>query len=167
MKSAWIKGALVALLHVTIILSLGGKLLYDRARCPRVWVATGWVDPDLPIRGRYINLQLRVQAPWFKSQGAYVHQDVRLSVENNQLIASKSDSPTGISIGSWPRIIATDSWLLDEPVAFFIPEHATIPFPSKAGEELWVEVTVPKNGRPRPIQAAIKHGAEWHPLDLR
>lgn len=167
MKTALVKGTAVALLHIAIVLSLGGKLLYDRAHCPRVWVATGSVDPDLPIRGRYVTLRLRVQAPWFNPAQTYTREDVRLSVENNQLIASKSEADTGLSISTWQRATITDSWFLDQPVAFFLPEHADLPLRPKPGEELWAEVTVPRKGPPRPIQLAVKRGTEWYPLNLR
>lgn len=167
MKIAFTKGVAVALLHIAIVLSLGGKLLYDRAHCPRVWVATGSVDPDLPIRGRYITLRLRVQAPWFKPAQTYAHQDIRLSVENNQLLASKAEVYTGLGISSWQRSAGADSWFLDQPVAFFLPEHADLPFRPKPGEELWAEVTVPRKGPPRPIQLAVKRGTEWRPLNLQ
>jgi hypothetical protein len=52
------KGLIVAALQCLIALSLGGKLLYDRATRPRVWVKTARWDPELPIRGRYLALQL-------------------------------------------------------------------------------------------------------------
>ena len=35
----------------------------DRATRPRVWVETAPYDPDLPIRGRYVSLQIVVDAP--------------------------------------------------------------------------------------------------------
>jgi len=53
------KGLLVAGLHVTLIASLGGKLLLDRATRPRVWVHVLPVDPDSPLRGRYVRLRVR------------------------------------------------------------------------------------------------------------
>ena len=54
-----------------------------------------------------------------------------------------------------------------EPVAFFIPEHIPDPSRRPAGEELWVEVTVPRSGPPRPIRlAAVKNGV-FSPLDIR
>jgi len=34
-----------------------------------------------------------------------------------------------------------------DPVDFFIAEHAASPLPMKAGQELWIEVTVPPKGR--------------------
>jgi hypothetical protein len=54
-----------------------------------------------------------------------------------------------------------------EPVAFFLPEHAVDPSVRRAGEELWVEVTVPKRGPPRPIQLAVKRGESFTPLDSK
>jgi hypothetical protein len=53
---------------------------------------------------------------------------------------------------------------LDTPVDFYIPEHAAIPSPLKAGQELWIEVTVPPNGPPRPLQLALKQDGVWKPL---
>jgi hypothetical protein len=61
------KGLVVAALQCLIALSLGGKLLYDRSTRPRVWVKTACWDPELPIRGRYLALQLVPEsgAPYF------------------------------------------------------------------------------------------------------
>lgn len=55
------RGLVLAALHLALVGALGGKLLLDRARYPRMWVKTLPVDPDLPIRGRYV--QLRVEPP--------------------------------------------------------------------------------------------------------
>jgi hypothetical protein len=52
------KGLILAGVQCLMVLSLTGKLLYDRATCPRVWVRTAPYDPNLPIRGRYLSLQL-------------------------------------------------------------------------------------------------------------
>jgi hypothetical protein len=52
------KGLILAGLQALMVLSLTGKLFYDRATCPRVWVKTAPWDPNLPIRGRYLLLQL-------------------------------------------------------------------------------------------------------------
>ena len=53
-----VKGLLVAALHLAIVASLGGKLLYDRATRPREWVRVLPVDPDSPLRGRYVRLRI-------------------------------------------------------------------------------------------------------------
>jgi hypothetical protein len=52
------KGLIVGLVQCALVLSLTGKLLYDRATRPRVWVKAAPWDPNLPIRGRYLSLQL-------------------------------------------------------------------------------------------------------------
>lgn len=56
------KGLLVAALHLALVGSLGAKLLWDRATLPRAWVRVRTVDPDLPIRGRYLRLQVMLEA---------------------------------------------------------------------------------------------------------
>jgi hypothetical protein len=159
------KGMAVALLHVLIVLSLGGKLLYDRSTRPRVWVRTAPVDPDLPIRGRYLTMSLQVQAEGIGSNGVV---DVDLAVENGQLVARKSANATGLSIVNWSQWSGSDgSYVtLAPPVAFFLPEHAELPRLG-SGDELWAEVTVPKAGPPRPIQLAYKHGDQRIPLNYR
>jgi len=167
------KGLAVALIHILIVLSLGGKLLHDRATRPRIWVRTASFDPDLPIRGRYLTLSLEVHAadlvqsqdlkhPALNSSGY-----VDLAVENGQLVAHRSEESTGMMINSWRwQNRGNGNPLLSPPVVFFIPEHAETPRLG-AGTELWAEVTVPKKGPPRPIQLAVKRGDQWTPLTYR
>jgi hypothetical protein len=169
------KGLAVAVIQILIVLSVGGKLLYDRANRPRVWVRTGSIDPDLPIRGRYLTLNLEVRMPessqpadpkhpGLYSGGSYVD----LAVENKELVAHKTDQPTGLYISPWgrQRNRGGDIFVLSSPVLFFLPEHAEVPRLGIDGE-LWAEVTVPKKGLPRPIQLAVKRGTEWTPLTYR
>ena len=174
------KGIVVAVLHILIVLSLGGKLLYDRANRPRVWVRTGSFDPDLPIRGRYVTLNLQVHAPDLGTpesrakERMYSMQYVELAVEKDpsgkdQLVAHKSDRSTDLSVTVWrtqPEQASREMLLLSPAVAFFLPEHAEFPH-LKSGEEIWAEVTVPRKGPPRPIQLALKRGTEWLPLSYR
>jgi hypothetical protein len=167
------KGVAVAVLHVLIVLSLGGKLLYDRAHRPRVWVRTGSFDPDLPVRGRYLALQVQVEAAWFTPKDTSYWIPVTLEVENGKLVARKSEANTELTISPWRNRRSNSSnpeppgpVFLDQSVLFFLPEHADLPR-IKRGEELWAEVTIPKKGPPRPIQLALKHGTEWTPLTYR
>ena len=53
---------------------------------------------------------------------------------------------------------------LADPVYFYISEHAQSPLPRDARAELWIEVTVPPKGPPRPIQLALKQNGDWRPL---
>ena len=61
------KGLVLAVFQCLLVLSLSGKLLYDRSTCPRVWVKTAQWDPTLPIRGRYLALRLTPEkgAQWY------------------------------------------------------------------------------------------------------
>ncbi len=172
------KGLAVALIHLMIVLSLGAKLLYDRATRPRVWVRTGSIDPELPIRGRYLTLNLEVYSPDFKSPAQNERQSkipetydpgyVELAVENGQLVAHRTDHPTALMINTWAQRQNRGEhlFLLSSPVVFFVPEHAEAPRLVR-GDELWAEVTIPRKGPPRPIQLAVKHGQEWKPLTYR
>jgi hypothetical protein len=69
------KGLILAAFQCLLVLSLTGKLLYDRAACPRVWVKTAQWDPNLPLRGRYLALRLAPQpdSQWYlKTNGQMV-----------------------------------------------------------------------------------------------
>ena len=173
--NTFVKGSVVAVLQVAIVLSLGGKLLYDRAHRPRIWVKTGSVDPELPIRGRYLTLNLQVRAAGTSSPGTtnkcdpYSWQPVELVVEDGTLVAHRTTEQTGLSLATWGRHPVPDNsdvYFLWPSVAFFLPEHAETPR-LKAGDELWAEVTIPRKGPPRPIQLAIKSGSAWIPLTYR
>jgi len=52
-------------------------------------------------------------------------------------------------------------------VEYFIPEHAIDPSRRPPDEELWVEVTIPREGPPRPIRIGVKKDGALTPLDLR
>jgi hypothetical protein len=70
---------------------------------------------------------------------------------------------TGLMVEALPGS-SCDALRLDTPVDFYIAEHATILTPLKPGQELWVEVTLPPQGPPRPIQLALKEDGAWKPL---
>lgn len=173
----WQKGIIVGVAHVLIVLTLGGKLLYDRAHRPRVWVRTAQVDPDLPVRGRYLTLRLEILAPDYSPAAAelapgqkqpmpeYFNEDVALTVINGRLVAHKTDQRTNMRLWKQTRQ-GREQFVLSSSLAFFVPEHAETPHP-KSGDELWAEVTIPRKGPPRPIQLAVKHGTNWTPWTYR
>jgi hypothetical protein len=164
------KGLLLAGAQVVLVASLAAKYAIDRARLPRVWVQTVAYDPNLPIRGRYLSMRLRVSTEdVYGSPRNFSGEmpNVTLKVRDGQLVANLADHPTGLHVSR--RIINRGAPVtaLMEPVAFFLPEHAMDPSVRTAGEELWMEVTVPKTGPPRPIQLAIKRGESFTPLGLK
>ena len=171
------KGIILAVLQLAIVASLAAKYAIDRARFPRVWAQTVAYDPDLPIRGRYLSVRLRVDAdrvygvsqPPQAIQGNFWGdlRDVYLHGENGRLVASPAPTPTGLSVTRWRTRTGELVAALSEPVAYFLPEHATDPSRRKLGEELWVEVTVPKKGPPRPIRLAVKKGNTFTLLEIK
>jgi hypothetical protein len=158
-------GLIVAVLHVLIVASLGGKLLVDRATRPRVWARVAPVDPNLPIRGRYV--QLRVEAlPDRRLVGARNSAAVTLAAENGVLVARPGTGPNDlraqVSERDGRRIA-----IVQQPLAYFIPEHVPDPSRRPPGEELWAEVTLPRRGAPRPIRLGVRKGGVLTPLQLR
>jgi hypothetical protein len=168
------KGLLLGAIQLALVLSLGGKLFYDRLTRPRVWVLSAVYDPDLPIRGRYLSERLQFFAEglsytkpdnrnsneWFVNR-----QWAHLEVRNGQLIAKQQ----GPGPGQWVHLHMNNDGTLvafsDEPVLLFIPDTAVIP-DLKAGEQMWVEVTIPAKGPPRPLRIGIKKDGVLTPLKL-
>jgi hypothetical protein len=164
------KGLILAGAQLALVASLAAKYAIDRARLPRVWVQTVAYDPNLPIRGRYLSVQLLVSPEDVhgsprNSLGEM--RDVTLNVRDGHLVANPADHPTNLHINRRITNRGEPVTALMEPVAFFLPEHAMDPFVRRAGEELWMEVTVPKTGPPRPIQLAIKRGESFTPLGIK
>jgi hypothetical protein len=177
------------LIQLAIVSSVAAKYLYQRWTSPRVWVRTVAIDPQLPMRGRYLRLRLTVdgcqstlpsakaaafprdvngaavQGPYMLRASAIFHAD--LKVENNRLLAiairDDQNGTLGQEVSVWPGA-ACDAMRLDTPVDFYISEHASDPSRLKPGQELWIELTVPPKGPPRPVQLALKDNGAWKPL---
>jgi hypothetical protein len=183
----------VALLAIQLALvsSIAAKYLYQRRTCPRVWVRTAAFDPELPMRGRYLSLQLLVdgcRSTLPSAKLAVVPRNfdgtargrsfsigapspfqfpAELKVEGNKLVAIRIEDPVyrarGVMVDAWPGS-SCDAFRVHAPVDFYVAEHAALPTPLQPGQELWIEVTVPPNGPPRPIQLALKQDGAWKPL---
>jgi hypothetical protein len=179
------------LIQLALVSTIAAKYLYQRRSCPRVWTRAAAYNPDLPMRGRYLGLRLTVdgcqstlpsalhaifprnsdgttkpsgfQVNW---QGA-VRFRTKLKVENNRLLVIRipeaDQTSKGVNVTAWPDS-SCNAMRLDEPVDFYIAEHAADPTRLKAGQELWIEVTIPPQGPPRPLQLALKQDGIWKPL---
>ena len=188
-----VSAASVALLLVQLALvcSIAAKYLYQRWTCPRVWTRTVAYDPELLMRGRYLSLQLTVdgcqstlpsakqatfgrnvdgsatQSPYTIAAPGLVQFPAKLIVKNNTLAAVRlpaSETPEkGEMVSAIPGS-SCEQMRLGAPVNFYLAEHAKSPLPAGAGAELWIEVTVPPKGPPRPIQLALKQNGQWQPL---
>ena len=187
-----ISGVSVALLIIQLLLvsSIAAKYLYQRWTCPRVWTRAVAYDPQLPMRGRYLALQLMVdgcQSTLPSAKLAAFPRDINgaikpgpfvvrpqpvefranLRVEDNKLIAMRvegqEDQTAGEAVTAMPGG-PCDQMHLTSGTDFFIAEHAQSPLPLKPDQELWIEVTIPPKGPPRPIQLALKDNGTWRPL---
>ncbi len=187
-----LSGVSVALLIIQLLVvsSVAGKYLWQRWRCPRVWTRAAVIDPELPMRGRYLALQLTVDGcqstlPSAKfvrfphdysgaiKPGPYVLRPqpvtfrAYLKVMENKLAAVKVEGQEDATLGeliSAPPDAPCNHMRLTDPVDFYIPDTAKSPLPLGANEELWIEVTVPLKGPPRPLALALKDNGEWKPL---
>lgn len=182
----------IALLVVQLALvsSIAAKYLYQRWSYPRVWARAVAYDPELPMRGRYLSLQLVVDGcrstlPSVKqavvprnfdgsAKGSYSIAAAQpfqflaqLKVEGNKLAAIRIENhvynPAGTLVDAWPGS-SCDAFRIHAPVDFYVAEHAVLPTPLQPNQELWIEVTVPPNGPPRPTQLALKQDGAWKPL---
>jgi hypothetical protein len=178
--------AILLIVQLLLVLSIAGKYLYERKTRPRIWVLSSQYDPDMPLRGRYLGLQLTVNgcdlphdqahfSEGYKDMHGVVQNPgywtwpVSLATENGHLVPKLDDHP------STPRDVqeltqrgnqSCNQITLPAQVDYFIPDTAKTPFPLKSGQQLWVEVTMPPSGPPRPIQLAISSEAGFQPLHL-
>ena len=156
------KGVIVAVIHVALVASLGAKMLADRAMRPRVWARVVPFDPNLPIRGRYV--RMAIEAPADSSVQSAYWGEFEPALRNDELVFVPADE-NGLR-GSAELRNGRYVVVLREPLAYFIPEHVPDPSIRPAGEELWVEVTLPRRGAPRPIRLGVKRAGVLTPLKL-
>jgi hypothetical protein len=150
------------LLQGLLLMGLVGQLMLDRARLPRGWAKSEPVDPDLPIRGRYVSLQLVVPAENLPAADSGV---VRLQVRGDRLVATAAAAGQGQSQQARIRRQADGTVaVLRQTLAFFLPERVADPSSRPAGEELWVEVTLPGAGAPRPIRLGVWRDGRLEPI---
>jgi hypothetical protein len=190
MRFAKVSIALLVL-QLLIVSTVAGKYIYQRVTCPRVWTRAAAYDPSLVMRGRYLSLQLIVNgcgSTLPSARDAQFPRDMngvpggstfsirsadtvwfqaKIAVKDNKLIAirvpeSETSSLTQ-TVAAWPAA-PCDQMRLSQPVDFYIAEHANDPTRLKQGQELWIEVTVPPKGPPRPLQLALKDNDAWRPL---
>jgi hypothetical protein len=167
------KGLLLALLQVGIVSTLGAKLLYDRAHRPRVWIKSAIYDPNLPIRGKYLALNIEVPAEGFtggmQSYGSgskpyefFNPSRCDLVLRGNQLIAVGNEQ--GEFVANVSRRNHDVVAVISGEMAYFLPEHNNGPVLRNRGEELRIDATIPRKGPPRPVRLGIKKDGVLTPL---
>ena len=168
-------GLIVLFVQLLLVLSVAGKYLYERHTRPRVWTRATQYDPNLPLRGRYLAMQLLLDAcdlrrdeahtisrPYNKSQ-SFWQWNVSLTAAHGKLLPIVKPSHRDATLTLSPGRPCDRATLSSEEL-LFIPDRAALPFPLKPGQDLWVEVTVPASGPPRPIQIALSSADGFHPI---
>ena len=177
---------MLMILRLAIVASVGAQYLYQRWTYPRVWARVVAPESQSAVSGRYLNLQLVVdgcQSTLPSAKAAEFPRDIHgaavqgrfglravtifranLKVENNRLIAindvADETGREGQQVMAVPGT-PCDQMHLNQPVPFYTAEKAIDPSQLNPGQELWMEVTVPSAGPPRPLQLAIKGGGSW------
>ncbi len=181
------------LIQLALVSTIAAKYFYERQKCPRVWARTVAMDRALPMRGRYLRLRLTVDGcqstlPSAKAAkfprgwngeavpGNFsmkyvppVFFPAELKVENNQMVAVEITDEERQESGQMveaPPGAPCQQFRLAAPVDYYIAEHAPDPSWIRPGQELWIEVTLPPKGPPRPLALALKDNGLWKPLNF-
>ena len=179
-------------IQLALVSSIAAKYFYQRSTCPRAWTRATAYDPNMVTRGRYLSLRLTVDgcqstlpsalratfprnADGTTKPTGFTVNDVEvpitfranLKAEKMKLLAIRIPEADlrskGVDVTALSGSACKDLYI-DEPVDFYIAVHAADPTALKQGQELWIEVTVPPKGPPRPLQLALKDNGAWKPL---
>lgn len=158
-------GVVLALFQAGLLLLVGLTFWIERRTAPRLWALAQPVDPNLPIRGRYVSLRLRVPLSGVETSGSTT-PSVILQGQGDRLVAENDgdgERYDGVLIRRDGQTLVE----LSEPLALFIPPDVKDPSRRSPSDPLWVEVTLPRSGPPRPIQLGVMRGGRVRPLSLR
>lgn len=158
-------GVVLALFQAGLLLLVGLTFWIERLTAPRLWALAQPVDPNLPIRGRYVSLRLRVPLSGVETSGSTT-PSVILQGQGDRLVA-ENDGDGERYAGALIRRDGQTLVELSEPLALFIPPDVKDPSRRSPSDPLWVEVTLPRSGPPRPIQLGVMRGGRVRPLSLR
>ena len=171
-------GLILLVVQLILVSSVAGKYLYERQTCPRLWTRATQFDPNLPLRGRYLALQLVLDScnmthdkqhmlPQYPPGRVVWQWQVSLSAVNGKLVANLAATPGARRSNetlTLPANTPCKRATLGTETMLFLPDRSHPPLPLKPGQDLWVEVTLPPSGPPRPIQIAISSADGFRPL---
>jgi hypothetical protein len=89
---------------------------------------------------------------------------VDLVVDNGRVAAIPADHYTGLTVSTPQSRDGETLATLSPPVVYFLPDHAADPMRSRLAGTLYLEVTLPPKGPPRPIRFGTKIGSEIVPV---
>jgi hypothetical protein len=178
------------LVQLAIVASVAAQYMFQRATSPRVWTRADALESQTAVGGRYVRLQLTVdgcQSTLPSAKAAEFPRDFAgsatqgkfglragsmfradLEVQDKRLVAinvvGDETGRKGQQVMADPGS-PCDQMQLWPPLEIYAGGQAAELSRSNADQELWVEVTVPKEGLPRPIQLAVKDHGVWRPIE--
>jgi hypothetical protein len=191
------RAVIVLILQCALVITIAIKFAWERKTRPRVWARAEFVDPNLPLRGRYLNPSVDVDACGMKEYHEALAEQERTAQRVADAARARGQQITGSDIFPFYGSVPADVKPVDDRLVavfarnraslrlqlrrgqdchyvpalgdmpFFVPDTAHLPTHLNKGEELWMQVTLPPEGPPRPIQLALKRDGVWTPLNLR
>jgi hypothetical protein len=180
--------AMLLAIQIVIVSSVAAKYFYERWTSPHVWTRGVIFGSQSTMGGRYFPITLKANGCGhmpppgptviLEKQFNFGAEDeeialypppyqAKLRVSNNNLTAAwlPDDERSGTEVEvDYSQGGRCDVLLLVQPVPFYIPKRVEGRLSLRPGQELWIEVTLPPKGPPRPIQLALKDNGAWKPL---
>lgn len=149
-------GLLIAVVQGALVLSLAAKQALDRQQLPRAWVKARPECVSDPIRGRYLRVPVSPAAdPGLAPRdvvvnGRTIRRDAPVTIEarDGRLLAHAAPA-SRLRLVTPPQAKESGP-VLWPPVEYFIPDSADAA-PFLVASDLWIEVSVPHSGPPRPV----------------
>ncbi len=146
------RGLTVLLVHLLLLAAVLGRYAADRRALPQAWARTMAIDPVDVLRGRYVRLWLDLPD---RRPAADTLAPVECFVEGEHLAVREARGWPGLPLRR-PAPDGARGVVLQQPLAFFISEHEPDPSLHPPGQVLWVLVSVPPRGMPRPIRVELR-----------
>jgi hypothetical protein len=158
MKRPMVSAVVIAFVHAVIILSLGMQAAIDQERLPRAWAQAVAVSAGSRVHGRYLTVNVSAvtdaglvpRVDVVNGRSVSRSTPIALEARDGRLVAHKA--PT-----SYVDLVPADARpgapaMIAQRVEYFLPPAAGDPMPLLRRGELWVEVSVPPQGPPRPLR---------------
>ncbi len=166
MRRPIVAAVVIGVAQAAIVCSLAAQAALDRGRLPRAWVRARPVTSTPAAHGRYLRVYLvpvvdAGVAPRIDSiNGRAVVRTVPVALEarDGRLLAHKAPA-SRVSLG-YPDDRKEGEAVVWPAVDCFVPAADGNPSRLLEQRELWIEVTVPRQGPPRPIRlGTMKDGS--------
>jgi hypothetical protein len=170
MKRPLVRALVVGLAQAAIVASLAAQAALDRGRLPRAWVRALPVAATPAVHGRYIRVHLAPivdagLAPRLDTMNGrtFVRRTpVVLEEREGKLLAHRA-AVSRVHL-SYPDGRKEGEPVLAFPIDYFVPAATANPKTLLGQGELWMEVSVPAQGSPRPLRVGAMRDGRIVPI---